>query len=138
MFFAMKDLGTGIMFFCLWINRQFSYKIIAMNDISGIKQELEEITKVITETVPVESIYLFGSYAYGTPREDSDFDLYIVFKDEMDMRELDAIRSVRFAMNSIKTKPIDFLGLKKNRFLDRKIYATLERKIDREGVKLYG
>ena len=109
-----------------------------MNDISGIKQELDEITKVITETVPVETIYLFGSYAYGTPREDSDFDIYIVFKDEMPMRELDAMRSVRSAMYSIKTKPIDLLGLKKNRFLDRKIYATLERKIDREGVKLYG
>jgi len=109
-----------------------------MNDISEIKQELDEITKIITETVPVETIYLFGSYAYGTPHENSDFDLYIVFKDEMDIRELDAIRSIRFAMNSIRTKPIDFLGLKKNRFLDRKIYATLERKIDREGVKLYG
>ena len=107
-----------------------------MNDISGIRQELEEITHVIAKTVPVETIYLFGSY--GTPHENSDFDLYIVFKDEMDIRELDAIRSIRFAMNSIRTKPIDFLGLKKNRFLDRKIYATLERKIDREGVKLYG
>jgi len=109
-----------------------------MNDISDIKQELDEITKIITDTVPVETIYLFGSYAYGTPREDSDFDLYIVFKDDMPMRELDAIRSVRSAVYLIKKKPIDFLGLKKNRFLDRKIYATLERKIDREGVKLYG
>ena len=26
----------------------------------------------------------------------------------------------------------------RNRFLDRKIYATLERKIAREGIKLYG
>jgi len=109
-----------------------------MNDISDIKQELDEITKVITDTVPVESIYLFGSYAYGTPREDSDFDLYIVFKDEMPMRELDAIRSVHRAVDPIRKKSIDFLGLKQNRFLDRKIYATLERKIDREGVKLYG
>jgi len=109
-----------------------------MNDISDIKQELEEITKVITETVPVETIYLFGSYAYGTPREDSDFDLYIVFKDEMPMRELDAIRSVHRAVDPIRKKSIDLLGLKQNRFLDRKIYATLERKIDREGVKLYG
>ena len=109
-----------------------------MNDISDIKQELDEITKVITDTVPVESIYLFGSYAYGTPREDSDFDLYIVFKDEMPMRELDAIRSVHRAVDPIRKKSIDFLGLKQNRFLDRKIYATLERKIDREGVRLYG
>ena len=109
-----------------------------MNDISGIKQELVEITKVITNIVPVETIYLFGSYAYGTPHKDSDLDLYIVFSDDMPMRELDAIRSIRTAIDSVKTKPVDFLGLKQNRFLDRKIYATLERKIDREGIKLYG
>ena len=109
-----------------------------MNDISDIKQELAEITKVITDTVPVETIYLFGSYAYGTPRKDSDLDLFIVFKDDMPMRVLDAIRSIRSAIDPLKTKPIDFLGLKQNRFLDRKIYATLERKIEREGLRLYG
>jgi len=109
-----------------------------MNDISGIKQELDEITKVIADTIPVESIYLFGSYAYGTPNKDSDLDLYIVFKDDMSMRELDAIRTIRRAVYPVSKKPIDFLGLKQNRFLDRKIYATLERKIDREGVRLYG
>jgi len=109
-----------------------------MNDISGIKQELDEITKVIADTIPVESIYLFGSYAYGTPSKDSDLDLYIVFKDDMPIRELDAIRTIRKAVYLVSKKPIDFLGLKQNRFLDRKIYATLERKIDREGVRLYG
>jgi len=109
-----------------------------MNDISDIKQELDEITKIITKTVPVETIYLFGSYAYGMPHEDSDFDLYIVFKDEMDMRIIEAIHSIRFAMASMKTKPIDFIGLKQNRFLYKKNYATIERKIEREGIKLYG
>jgi len=51
---------------------------------------------------------------------------------------IDAIHSIRAAMAPIKRKSIDFLGLKQNRFLDRKIYATLERKIAREGIKLYG
>jgi len=109
-----------------------------MNDISGIKHELDEITKAISNTVPVEEIYLFGSYAYGTPHKDSDLDLYIVFKDEMSMRIIDAIHSISFAMASMKTKPIDFIGLKKDRFLHKKNYATIERKIAREGIKLYG
>jgi len=109
-----------------------------VNDISGIKQELDEITKVITDTVPVETIYLFGSHAYGTPNKDSDLDLYIVFKEEMSMRIIDAIHSIRFAMTPMKTKSIDFIGLKKDRFLHNKNYATIERKIAREGIKLYG
>ena len=108
------------------------------NDISGIKQELDIITKVIAETVPVEAIYLFGSYAYGAPHKDSDVDLYVVFKDELPMRELDAITAISIAIEPVKNIPMDILGLKQNRFLDRKIYATLERKIAREGVKLYG
>ena len=110
-----------------------------MNDnLSDIKQNLNEMAQIIAKTVPVESIYLFGSYAYGTPNKDSDLDLYIVFKDELPMRELDAITAVRMAIKPVKKMPIDILGLKQNRFHIRKMYATLERKIVREGVKLYG
>ena len=108
-----------------------------MNDID-VKQNLEEISQIIANTVPVESIYLFGSYAYGTQNKDSDLDLYVVFKDEMPMRELDAIRAIRVAIDPVKNMPMDILGLKQNRFHDRKLYATLERKIVRDGIKLYG
>ena len=107
-------------------------------NISEIRQTLDEISQIIAKTVPVESIYLFGSYAYGTPGKDSDLDLYVVFKDDMSMRELDAIRSIRTAIDPVKNMPMDILGLKQNRFHDRKLYATLERKIVREGIKLYG
>jgi len=109
-----------------------------MKDISEIKQNLNEISQIIAKTVPVEAIYLFGSYAYGTANKDSDLDLYVVFKDEMAMRELDAIRSINMAIYPIQNMPMDILGLKQNRFNIRKMYATLERKIEREGVKLYG
>jgi predicted nucleotidyltransferase len=105
---------------------------------TDIKQNLDEISQIIAKTVPVESIYLFGSYAYGTPNKDSDLDLYIVFKDELPMREIDAITAVSIAINPVKKMPMDILGLKQNRFHDRKLYATLERKIVREGIKLYG
>ena len=108
------------------------------NDISGIKRELDTIIQTITNTVPVEEIYLFGSYAYGAPHKDSDLDLYIVFKDDLPIRELDAIFAIRKAVAPVQNMPLDLLGIKQNRFLDRKIYATLERKIAREGVKLYG
>ena len=103
-----------------------------------IRQNLAEISQIIADTVPVEAIYLFGSYAYGTPSKDSDVDLYVVFKDEMAIRELEAIRSIRMAIDSVKNMPMDILGLKQNSFDDRKLYATLERKIAREGIKLYG
>ena len=91
---------------------------LAMND---IQQNLAEISQIIADTVPVETIYLFGSYAYGTQNKDSDVDLYVVFKDEMEMRELDAIRSIRMAIFPVKKMPMDILGLKQKRFDDRKL-----------------
>jgi predicted nucleotidyltransferase len=108
------------------------------NNIDDIKQNLDEIFQIIAKTVPVESIYLFGSYAYGTANKDSDIDLYVVFKDELPMRELDAITAISIAIQPVRKMPMDILGLKQNRFHDRKLYATLERKIAREGIKLYG
>jgi predicted nucleotidyltransferase len=108
------------------------------NNIDDVRAELDALTKVIVETVPVEQVYLFGSYAYGTPHKDSDLDLYVVFKDDLPMREIDALIAAGIAMDPVQTMPVDLLGLKLNRFLDRKTDATLERKIAREGVKLYG
>ena len=91
---------------------------LTLNDNPALKQNLETIAKIIADTVPVESIYLFGSYAYGTPTKDSDLDLYVVFKDEMPMRELEAIRSIRMAIYPVKSMPMDILGLKQNLFDD--------------------
>lgn len=40
------------------------------------------ISKTIADTVSVNTIYLFGSYAYGQPHRDSDFDLYVIIPDD--------------------------------------------------------
>ena len=110
------------------------YTIIPLD----IKQELDAITKVIADTVPVETIYLFGSYVYGTQHKDSDLDLYVVFKDDLPVRELEAIFAIRAAIAPVQHSPVDVIGLRKERFLYRAIHATLERKIAREGLRLYG
>jgi predicted nucleotidyltransferase len=55
-----------------------------------IRAELDKLTELIVNAIPVEQIYLFGSYAYGTPHKDSDLDLYVVLKDGLPMRDLDA------------------------------------------------
>jgi predicted nucleotidyltransferase len=109
-----------------------------VNDITAIKDELDILTRIIIETVPVEQIYLFGSYAYGTPHKDSALDLYVVLKDDAPMREMDAIQAISHAIINQETKPVELLAIKKNRYLERKNLPTLERKILREGIKIYG
>jgi len=46
-----------------------------------VRKELDIIKDGILKTVPAEAIYLFGSYAYGTPHENSDIDIYVVIPD---------------------------------------------------------
>ncbi|SMP87795.1 Nucleotidyltransferase domain-containing protein [Epsilonproteobacteria bacterium SCGC AD-308-E02] len=49
-----------------------------MVDIEALKHEIVERLKPLD----LDKIILFGSYAYGTPNEDSDIDLYVVTKDD--------------------------------------------------------
>ncbi len=110
-----------------------------MNNIDPIRSELDTLTKIIVDTVPVEQVYLFGSYAYGTPNKDSDLDLYVVLKNEAPMRELEAYDIIRLATYTKQTKPIDLMVHKKDTFLDRSTgIATIEKVVANRGVKLYG
>lgn len=45
---------------------------------SDIDILLNEITQKIIQSFDPERIILFGSYAYGTPTEDSDIDLLVI------------------------------------------------------------
>ena len=49
-----------------------------MIDIEVLKHEIVQRLKPLNP----ERVILFGSYAYGTPNEDSDIDLYVVTKDD--------------------------------------------------------
>lgn len=48
--------------------------------IKNINQKLQEITRRLVDQYTPEKIILFGSYAWGTPDENSDVDLFIVKK----------------------------------------------------------
>jgi len=103
-----------------------------------IQDELNILTDIIVDTVPVEQIFLFGSYAGGTPNADSDLDVYVVISEEIDIRELDAMMLIRKAIRSKKTMPVDVVVSKKNKFDQRKSELTIERQIAQEGLVLYG
>ena len=62
-----------------------------------IRQKLKEITDIIVKDFRPEKIILFGSWAWGTPHEDSDVDLLVVKKTDKPrlerQRELDCLLS---------------------------------------------
>ena len=98
--------------------------------------DLTTITERIINSVPIEKLYLFGSYANGTPNEDSDYDFYMVIPNN-GMRPLDAINAAYLSMRGLKRKPVDILAGTEETFLRRSEGITLERKIAKEGIVLY-
>jgi predicted nucleotidyltransferase len=104
----------------------------------AIQAELDKLKELIINAIPVEQIYLFGSYAYGTPHKDSDLDLYVVLKDGLPMRDLDAGLQISFAIADKKSMPVDLLAKNKSDFERRLADITLERKVYRDGIRIYG
>jgi len=101
-----------------------------------IRKDLELFRENILKVVPAEAIYLFGSYAYGTPNDESDLDVYVVVPDDIaDLSELYA--DIRLLW---RRKPIslDLLMGRASVFNRRKTGPTLERVIAQKGTMLYG
>jgi len=99
-------------------------------------EDINKIRDIIIKTVPTEKIYLFGSHAYGTPNEDSDYDIYVVISDN-NIRPIEAIGSIYLAMRGIKRKPVDILAGTTEIFERRSKQITLEQTIARDGIVLY-
>jgi predicted nucleotidyltransferase len=100
----------------------------------------EKITKIkdaIISAVDVEKLYLFGSYVYGTPNKDSDFDFYMVIPDNSGIRPIDASIKAQSALWGLKVGAVDILAGTTEIFNRRSQGVTLERKIATEGVLIY-
>ena len=106
-------------------------------NVNNLNREIFNITEAIRQAIPAERIYLFGSYAYGTPNEDSDYDFFVVLPDG-GIKPIDAMQKARKAMISLKRQtPVDIIADYQSRFYDRSKYNTLERKVVNDGVVLY-
>lgn len=103
-----------------------------------IQDELQMLIDIITGIIPVEQIFLFGSYATGIPHADSDLDIFVVIKEDADIREIDAMKLINKAIRDKKTMPVDVIVSKKNKFNQRKYIPSIERQIAQEGMVLYG
>ena len=83
-----------------------------------------------------EKIFLFGSYAYGTPNKDSDYDFYVVLKDGIE-NPLLVMQKIYEYMGDTNYIPVDVLANYKSRFEWRSTQPTIERTIAKKGVVLY-
>ena len=102
-----------------------------------VRAELDRYVSLISEMDGVMQVYLFGSFAYGSPNADSDIDLLVVIKDG-----IDPINMMRKAKRGLQNKimSIDILAINDTDFAERSKpdRVTLLREIKNRGVLVYG
>jgi predicted nucleotidyltransferase len=101
-------------------------------------EEIPQIRDMILETLgdTCEKIILFGSYAYGTPSEESDIDIYVVLKDGS-KNPLLAMEDVYSVLGDRRCYEVDVLANYKSRYDARSKLPSMERVIANNGVVLY-
>ena len=92
--------------------------------------------KIVEQLSPLK-VYLFGSFADGTFKEDSDYDFYIVVEDSKTDwydQTLQAYKAIR----PLRTRPVDILVGTISAFEKRRQHPSVEQEVYRKGVLLYG
>lgn len=105
--------------------------------VAEVETLVQEMTRRLAAEFEPCQIYLFGSYAWGQPNEDSDVDLFVIVPDsgessrERGLRARTCLKDLRIAKDIlVKTQAeVDWAS---------RVYASLESEILECGVKLYG
>jgi predicted nucleotidyltransferase len=102
-----------------------------------IAHVLELIKNALLAHTPAEAIYLFGSYAYGTPTRDSDLDICAVIPDsDVDTAFLSG--DIRYDLTLTTKKPMDLILTKKSSFAKRSAWnISIENTVAHKGELLY-
>ena len=103
-------------------------------------KDVEKAVQVILNSgLDVEKIYLFGSYAYGEPNEESDIDLYVVLSDDggPGVRAIDAMERIGMEIYRSDVYNVEVLAGFEGDFLARASLPTMEKTVFDKGVTLY-
>lgn len=100
------------------------------------KNTIEEIKNRLVKVYSPLEIYLFGSYAWGTPTKESDLDLLVVVESSNEKSYKRPIKASMAMLDLMVAK--DVIVYTKREFEDLvKDKATLCFKISNEGKRIY-
>ncbi len=98
------------------------------------KEIISEMVSLIASQFKPRQIILFGSYAYGKPRPESDIDLLIVM--DTDLRETEQALRIRQYINPLFG--VDFLVYTPARLKERvELGDSFLKEITEKGVVMY-
>ena len=101
-------------------------------------KEINAIKDIIVRTAAPERVYLFGSFAYGTPDRDSDYDFYVLLPDGAKSPSAVTDDIYRALYKKTNQRPIDVLVKRASDFDKRRQLPTMEREVFTKGVIVYG
>ena len=99
-------------------------------------EKIDSIKDSILKFVPAKYIYLFGSYAYGNPTEESDIDLFIVTPDNINNFS-EIYTQIMVDLSYKKIFFIDLLLSKESVFNSRRDKNIFEKTISQKGKIIY-
>ena len=110
--------------------------LAALNLSPELAAKLEEAVRVIVDIARPELVILFGSYAEGTQREDSDMDLLVVA--ETDSPAELTVRMRRGIRDLFRPLPLDILVYPPEAWERyRWVRGFVTRDADQKGVRLH-
>jgi predicted nucleotidyltransferase len=104
---------------------------------ADFENKLKIIRNAILKNVPAKRIYLFGSYAYGEPKKESDIDIYTVVPDDFGKEINDTMGEIMIYLCHQKILNVDLFLVKESKFLFYKENSSFEETISNKGIVLY-
>ena len=101
------------------------------------KSKIQESVKLLADAYQPLAIYLFGSYAWGQPQEESDLDFLVILNDDIPLNLALHIKG-KLALKNMDIST-DIVLNHKHFFTERGMHPSiLQHKIKTEGKLLYG
>jgi len=100
--------------------------------------KIQDIVKVFVEAADPQKVYLFGSFATGKNRPDSDYDFYIVVDDSREKLTWDISDQIEQAIGLKRNRGVDIFVVT-DRYYQEHLQQgwPIEKTIEMEGVLLY-
>ena len=97
---------------------------------------LYDMTNRLVQTFQPEQVILFGSYAWGTPNDSSDIDLYVIVPESSE-RPIQRARRARACIGDVRVALDILVRTRAEADKYRHLYASLECQIFEKGRVLY-
>lgn len=108
-----------------------------MNKDEQAKKQITLLKDCIIDAISPLKVYLFGSFANGTYKDESDYDFYVIV-DDKEKNLIELTKKAYKAMRGKKDRPVDIIVVRLSKFEERKTWKlSLESEVNKKGVLLY-